>query len=98
MEDLKYLNGKGPKPNYNFYQVPFIVSDQKGKLLIQNQDAGAEYLYIFIILFYYIILYNIVVHGIIIFYLINCMYTGNESRPAESDSVYYHAAVILCRK
>eukprot|EP00026_Physarum_polycephalum_P004039 Phypoly_transcript_04056.p1 GENE.Phypoly_transcript_04056~~Phypoly_transcript_04056.p1 ORF type:complete len:720 (+),score=149.53 Phypoly_transcript_04056:104-2263(+) len=67
MADLKYLNGKGPKPQHKFTGVPFVVSKQKGKLLYHNKDEGAEH-------------------------------TGNDSRPAESDSVYFHAAVILTRK
>ena len=41
--DLKYLSNKGPKPHHNFTKVPFVVSNQKGKLLYENYDAGAEY-------------------------------------------------------
>jgi hypothetical protein len=43
MEDLKYLCGKGPKPQHKFTKVPFVMSTQKGKLLYNNEDEGAEY-------------------------------------------------------
>eukprot|EP00026_Physarum_polycephalum_P004229 Phypoly_transcript_04246.p1 GENE.Phypoly_transcript_04246~~Phypoly_transcript_04246.p1 ORF type:complete len:721 (+),score=97.05 Phypoly_transcript_04246:173-2164(+) len=67
MEDLKFLCGKGPRPDHILTRVPFIMSTQKGRLLYHNEDEGAEH-------------------------------TGNDSRPAESDSVYFHATVILVRK
>jgi hypothetical protein len=44
MEDLKYLNGKGPRPKHQFSAVPFVVSNRKGKLLFHTEDDGAEYL------------------------------------------------------
>jgi hypothetical protein len=43
MDDLKYLNGQGPKPIHTIKEVPFLVSNQKEQRLYHHKDEGAEY-------------------------------------------------------
>lgn len=43
MADFKFLGGVGPRPINNYQRVPFVVSEQKGKLLYYSNDEGAEY-------------------------------------------------------
>lgn len=45
MNDIKYLNSKGPKPQHELNKIPFVVSKHKGQLLLKHksgENAGNE--------------------------------------------------------